>query len=209
MYKKLSSIKKSHMAKELILLSIRLRELKYTKMNLVNTNNNIKKTLNHKNHYKSFSNTIISLEQTILEIDMEIHKRKKRIKRIITKFIKDSDKLFEESPSTIIPGTRDILNGYIELNEIDNNDQLIKNVLLLNIGEIHRLSDYASQAILHEYYVDKDILSNIASYLILKEKVDTKMSNIKDVVFKKNEDNELTAILTKNNEIKLKDNSFI
>lgn len=125
---------KERPTKELLLLSVRINELRNLRMRTSNEIYIINAVCG--NSFSTRHNSISSLSLLISELDSKIKKHEKRCTRLMTGIIKRSNKIFEESPKDLVPlGTKDLSRGYVELNEVKD-DTVVLNLLLLDTGEI-------------------------------------------------------------------------
>lgn len=158
--------KKSLIAEEIVFLSIRINQLRAEKLYVNNTIFNFKKLTKHNIKQKKilYKNIIKELNESLYYIDIEYKKRRKRISKLVPKLFKDSKLFFEERPSSIIPSTEDIKQGYIPLTEKDTEKEY---ALLFDTGDILPMSDYETQRLIAEYYVSPNLFEKIKSHLIL------------------------------------------
>ena len=186
------------LSKELILLAIRVNELKATKRHLSNILINVGNKLKKYDNANTFKKASTGL---IVEIDIEIARRYKRMKRIATSLFKSSGKIFQEDPKDIRPSTREILDGYIELNEIKE-DTLIPNILILNTGQILNRDSYEAYALLHESYLNEREFNKLLSYFILLDELGF-YGKYNSYKIKKDKDGKAKAILTEDHKTNL------
>lgn len=150
-------------SKELLLLNVRVLELRSLVWRLqydVSYLNNIcGRNFQRKDHALSSISFLKS------EIELWINRYNKRSHKIVTDFIKDTGKTFQESPRDLIPFNKeDLLYGYIILNEVKN-DSLVTNVYILETGEIIPKGNKKAQMILsqdmnyEDEYTRKKIIS--------------------------------------------------
>ena len=137
---------KKKIAKELLLIGIRVAELKNLRYSLNNDVYKIKSICGYSYSYSN--NATSSLNMIISEIDREMKRHKNRSHKLATDLIKNTGLIFEESPNDIAPYTRkDLQNGYIELNMIEG-DTLIPYILVLETGDIISRDNVVARSVL-------------------------------------------------------------
>jgi len=151
---------KKKIAKELLLLSVRMSELKDLKRQ---TSSNVYKIKNVCGYsYSHASSSISSLNLLISEIDLKMKSHRNRCKKLATDLIKGSGLIFEESPKDVVPYSKiDLQRGYIILNRMEqnpqvDNDRLQEYVLILESGNIVSKENIIARSVLEDNFQYKD-----------------------------------------------------
>lgn len=141
-------------ANELLLISVRIDELRSLKMRLSSSTYMINficgTSYNHKleRTYTTSVNAINTINLLISEIEIEKKRLVKRSWVLLSRIIKRTKKTFKESPQKMVPlHSRDLLNGYVELTEVKD-DTLIPHLLLLDSGKIESAGSVRAKEVL-------------------------------------------------------------
>jgi len=151
---------KKKIAKELLLLSVRMSELKDLKRQASSNVYKIKNVCGYS--YSHAHSSISSLNYLMAEIDLKTKSHKNRCKKLATDLIKGSGLMFEESPKDIIPYSKiDLQRGYIILNMVEQNpkvddDKPQEYVLILESGEIVSKENVVARSVLEDNFQYKD-----------------------------------------------------